>query len=165
MPFDLFCIFFFVLGMCDFQYLPMKREENGSYQNLLDQLVLKTITPSREYLSREGPLFIPPMIFSRMDTPQDYNFRSDRGHRNVTYDPNVTRPPDVIGSGDFNLCLVMYKDFVIVVHKFSFKFGKKTLRTFCRITANKYPLLIFWIPFPNHCIFKKYYLLHPEFKK
>ena len=58
-------------GMCDFQYLPVIRKEGGSHENLLDKLVIKKLTTQSEYMSRDAPLFLSPVMFSRLDCPKD----------------------------------------------------------------------------------------------
>ncbi|XP_037083418.1 general transcription factor 3C polypeptide 5-like [Pollicipes pollicipes] len=57
-------------NMCDFQFLPM--DETG--KSIYDQVV-PTSCLDTEYPNRQAPLFVPPVAFSRVDTPQNYCYR------------------------------------------------------------------------------------------
>ena len=68
-------------NLCDFQYLPMqRREENGEkkYESIYDSVYFDRLIDS-SWLEdkRASPLFLPPAAFSRMDVPQDYQYRRD----------------------------------------------------------------------------------------
>lgn len=76
-------------GMCDYQYLPAVKKTDGSYESILDKIMPRSYTTSTEFFSRNVPLFLPPLIFSRYDTPQDYGFRNDR-HYKQTESADVT---------------------------------------------------------------------------
>ena len=66
-------------NLCDFQYLPMVyNPDDNTHTDIYskvypgnDKLV------STSWLDQEAPLFIPPAAFSRMDLPQDYQFRRE----------------------------------------------------------------------------------------
>merc|ERR1719309_855879 len=64
-------------NLCDFQYLPMQKE-NGKpgHVSIYPQVFFKKLVSS-DWVDREAPLFIPPAVFSRMDVPQDYQFRRE----------------------------------------------------------------------------------------
>ena len=68
-------------NLCDFQYLPMQRkEENGEkkYESIYDRIYFDRLVGSSWLEGKEtSPLFLPPAAFSRMDVPQDYQYRRD----------------------------------------------------------------------------------------
>ena len=66
-------------NMCDFQYLPMVYDrETNSHTSIYSQVYPgnESLVPS-SWLEQSAPLFIPPAAFSRMDLPQDYQFRRE----------------------------------------------------------------------------------------
>ncbi|XP_041369834.1 general transcription factor 3C polypeptide 5-like [Gigantopelta aegis] len=86
-------------AMADFQYLPMTRNEDGSYKSLLDKLMLKSFVKKSEFLKRDPPLFLTPLIFSRMDLPSEYDFRPDRGYTlKKTAEQELYLPDNHIGT-------------------------------------------------------------------
>ena len=68
-------------SFCDFQYLPMEKKEDSDssqYHSILDQVTLgRLITTQDIKTTQASALFLPPTAFSRMDTPQDYQFRKE----------------------------------------------------------------------------------------
>lgn len=62
-------------GMADFQCLAV-HPENGATMSLYDKIVL-TRPESQEFFHQPLPYFLPPAIFSRLDTPTDYFYRPD----------------------------------------------------------------------------------------
>ena len=87
--------------MVDFQYLPMTRNEDGSYKGLLDKLMLKSFMTKSEFLKRDAPLFITPLIFSRLDLPGEYDFRPDRGFTLKKTEQELYLPDNQICIGNF----------------------------------------------------------------
>ncbi|XP_075026748.1 general transcription factor 3C polypeptide 5 [Calonectris borealis] len=70
-------------GMSDFQYLAMHSGPDGKQTSMYDKVLM--LKPEKEeFFNRELPLYIPPPIFSRLDTPVDYFYRPDIQHRGVT---------------------------------------------------------------------------------
>ncbi len=71
-------------NLCDFQYLPVERsEKDGEYRSIYDQvhfagrLVDSSWLEAEEGAKKKTPLFLPPAAFSRMDQPQDYQYRRE----------------------------------------------------------------------------------------
>lgn len=62
-------------GMADFQYLAV-HSEDGKYTSLYDQIILRK-DENQEFFERPVPYFLPPAIFSRLDSPVDYFYRPD----------------------------------------------------------------------------------------
>ncbi|CAL1569655.1 unnamed protein product [Knipowitschia caucasica] len=62
-------------GMADFQCLAVG-SQNGSKLSLYDKIVL-TQPESQDFFNQPLPYFLPPAIFSRLDTPVDYFYRAD----------------------------------------------------------------------------------------
>jgi len=60
-------------NLCDFQYLPMSESHESIYPQVYSG---STLVPS-SWLDAPAPLFTPPAAFSRMDLPQDYQFRRE----------------------------------------------------------------------------------------
>ncbi|NXI57343.1 TF3C5 factor, partial [Chloroceryle aenea] len=71
-------------GMSDFQYLAMHSGPDGKQTSMYDKVLM--LKPEKEeFFNRELPLYIPPPIFSRLDTPVDYFYRPDIQHRSVPW--------------------------------------------------------------------------------
>ncbi|KAM5186704.1 general transcription factor 3C polypeptide 5 [Callospermophilus lateralis] len=67
-------------GMSDFQYLAVHTEASGRHMSMYDKVLL--LRPEKEvFFHQELPLYIPPPIFSRLDTPVDYFYRPETQHR------------------------------------------------------------------------------------
>ena len=86
-------------GMCDFQYMPMRTRPNGTYESIVDLIQINTILDRQEYLTRAAPLYIPPLAFSRVDRPCDFLYRQNIEHRGQYNNPDLSRPPNLIGTG------------------------------------------------------------------
>lgn len=94
--------------MCDFQYLPFQRKENGSYESILDKLVVKPFMARSEFLARDTPLFLPPVLFSRLDMPQKYSFEADKMRRRLEEHSSVSTPESIMRKGCTLLCFVFH---------------------------------------------------------
>lgn len=77
-------------NLCDFQYLPIGRDASGTMQNIYDSLVPMGIPPS-DWLKQRATLFLPPAVFSRMDSMQMYLYRKE------PTDQTKTTPANIIG--------------------------------------------------------------------
>jgi hypothetical protein len=65
---EFFLIFCFT-GMCDYQFLPTSSHEDGTVTDLLPDLLFDNITTLEDF-NRDVELFLPPLVFSRIETPQ-----------------------------------------------------------------------------------------------
>uniref|UniRef100_A0A667XZJ5 Ral transcription factor IIIC subunit 5 n=1 Tax=Myripristis murdjan TaxID=586833 RepID=A0A667XZJ5_9TELE len=68
-------------GMVDFQCLAVHSEE-GKHTSLYDKIILRK-SENQEYFEQPVPFFLPPPIFSRLDSPVDYFYRPDSHHKLV----------------------------------------------------------------------------------
>ncbi|XP_056587235.1 general transcription factor 3C polypeptide 5 [Triplophysa dalaica] len=66
-------------GMADFQYLATHNGPDGNQMSLYDKIILRK-PEKKEFYDNPVPLFIPPPIFSRLDTAVDYYYRPDVFH-------------------------------------------------------------------------------------
>lgn len=75
------CVFWFCVfaGMADFQYLAVHKED-GKDVSLYDKIILRK-AETRDFFEAPMPYFLPPAIFSRLDTPVDYAYRPDSFHK------------------------------------------------------------------------------------
>lgn len=91
-------------GMADYQYLATHNDPDGNQVSLYDKIILRK-PEKKEFYDNPVPLFIPPPIFSRLDTPVDYYYRPDVLHSRETamqasllkdqlIAPNRTRRPN-----------------------------------------------------------------------
>ena len=97
--------------MCEFQYLPVARKEDGSYENLLEDVVMRKLTPMSDYINRKLPLFIPPVIFSRFDIPQGYGYMKGRTSRtkfNTSVEPAGSVAVGMFVCLSVCLCVCLY---------------------------------------------------------
>ena len=62
-------------GLADFQYLAVQ-SEGGKVTSLYDKIILRK-TENQEFFEQPVPYFLPPAIFSRLDSPVDYFYRPD----------------------------------------------------------------------------------------
>lgn len=76
-------------NLCDYQYLPVKQTKTGDVDDFLPSILFKNFT-QLEHFSKNVELFLPPVLFSRMDTPQtqlklfhDVKTEEDQGPDNV----------------------------------------------------------------------------------
>lgn len=65
----------FFLGMADFQCLAV-HSDNGKEMSLYDKIILRK-SENQEFFHQPMPHFLPPPIFSRLDSPVDYYYRPD----------------------------------------------------------------------------------------
>nr|XP_033817489.1 general transcription factor 3C polypeptide 5 isoform X2 [Geotrypetes seraphini] len=76
-------------GMSDFQYLAFNMDQDGKQISMYDKILLQK--PQKEdFFCQELPLYIPPPIFSRLDTPVDYFYRPETQHREGYHPPQVS---------------------------------------------------------------------------
>ncbi|KAL9826964.1 LOW QUALITY PROTEIN: general transcription factor 3C polypeptide 5-like [Geothlypis trichas] len=75
-------------GMSDFQYLAMHSGPDGKQTSMYDKVLM--LKPEEEFFNKDLPLYIPPPIFSRLDTPVDYFYRPDIQHREGYNNPQVS---------------------------------------------------------------------------
>ncbi|XP_056157759.1 general transcription factor 3C polypeptide 5 [Lampris incognitus] len=68
-------------GMADFQYLAV-HSEGGAQMSLYDKIILHK-AENQQYFEQPLPIFLPPPIFSRLDSPVDYFYRPDIHHNVV----------------------------------------------------------------------------------
>ncbi len=74
-------------SLCDFQYLPVVKEDKATgtsksgpgYRPIYDEIYFDRLVelPWLQQGGKSAPLFLPPAAFSRMDIPQDYQFRRE----------------------------------------------------------------------------------------
>lgn len=78
-------------NLCDFQFLPMDRlsGNDSPMEDIYEKLVPNGL-PSASWLYGDSPYFLPPAVFSRMDTVQSYLYRKEPSD-----DANV--PHNIIG--------------------------------------------------------------------
>ncbi|AWP14972.1 putative general transcription factor 3C polypeptide 5 [Scophthalmus maximus] len=70
-------------GMADFQCLAV-HPEGGKQTSLYDKIILRK-SENQEFFERPMPYFLPPPIFSRLDSPVDYYYRPDIRHNQVPF--------------------------------------------------------------------------------
>ena len=58
-------------NLCDFQYLPMERDDKNKLASIYPEVYFNKLVAS-DWIEKTPPLFLPPAVFSRMDSPQDY---------------------------------------------------------------------------------------------
>ncbi|KAM5299457.1 general transcription factor 3C polypeptide 5 [Ctenodactylus gundi] len=76
-------------GMSDFQYLAVHTEAGGRHMSMYDKVLM--LKPQKEsFFHQELPLYIPPPIFSRLDTPVDYCYRPEAQHREGYNNPPIS---------------------------------------------------------------------------
>uniref|UniRef100_H2RZP3 Bile salt-activated lipase n=1 Tax=Takifugu rubripes TaxID=31033 RepID=H2RZP3_TAKRU len=68
--------------MADFQCLAM-HSEGGKNTSLYDKIILRKVE-SQAFFEQDLPYFLPPAIFSRLDTPVDYFYRPDIHQKPIT---------------------------------------------------------------------------------
>ncbi|XP_053552213.1 general transcription factor 3C polypeptide 5 isoform X2 [Bombina bombina] len=76
-------------GMSDFQYLAFHCDADGSRTSLYDKVLLKK-PETQDFFHQEIPLYIPPPIFSRLDTSGDYYYRPNVSHREGYHPPQFS---------------------------------------------------------------------------
>ncbi|TKC51774.1 hypothetical protein EI555_013349 [Monodon monoceros] len=76
-------------GMSDFQYLAVHTEAGGRHMSMYSKVLM--VKPEKEnFFHQELPLYIPPPIFSRLDTPVDYSYRPETQHREGYNNPSIS---------------------------------------------------------------------------
>lgn len=75
-------------GLADFQCLAI-HPENDSKMSLYDKILL-TRPESHEFFEQPLPYFLPPAIFSRLDTPVDYFYRPDVNQKTPSADATLS---------------------------------------------------------------------------
>ncbi|XP_055256230.1 general transcription factor 3C polypeptide 5 isoform X2 [Moschus berezovskii] len=76
-------------GMSDFQYLAVHTEPDGRQMSMYDKVLM--LKPQKEsFFHQHLPLYIPPPIFSRLDTPVDYYYRPETQHREGYNNPAIS---------------------------------------------------------------------------
>lgn len=76
-------------GMSDFQYLAIHTEAGGKQLSMYRKVLM--LKPEKEsFFHQELPLYIPPPIFSRLDTPVDYFYRPETQHREGYNNPPIS---------------------------------------------------------------------------
>ncbi|XP_007652781.2 general transcription factor 3C polypeptide 5 isoform X1 [Cricetulus griseus] len=76
-------------GMSDFQYLAVHTEAGGKHVSMYDRVLMRK-PEKEEFFHQELPLYIPPPIFSRLDTPVDYFYRPETQHREGYHNPSIS---------------------------------------------------------------------------
>jgi general transcription factor 3C polypeptide 5 (transcription factor C subunit 1) len=66
--------------MADFQYLAVHSAKDGSHTSLYDKIILRK-PENNEFFEQPVALFLPPPIFSRLDSAVDYNYRPEIQHK------------------------------------------------------------------------------------
>ncbi|KAK0088056.1 hypothetical protein PV326_004954 [Microctonus aethiopoides] len=65
-------------GLCDFQYLPVTRNMNNLKKNeCIYDSIYPTKIPPLNWLDNKVPYFLPPAVFSRMDSVQQYSMKTE----------------------------------------------------------------------------------------
>ncbi|CAI5794138.1 Hypothetical predicted protein [Podarcis lilfordi] len=76
-------------GMSDFQYLAVHSGPDGKQTSMYDKVLM--LKPEKEeFFLSDLPLYIPPPIFSRLDTPVDYYYRPETQHREGYQNPTLS---------------------------------------------------------------------------
>ncbi|KAK7813565.1 hypothetical protein U0070_000615 [Myodes glareolus] len=75
--------------MSDFQYLAVHTEAGGKHVSMYDRVLMRK-PEKEEFFHQELPLYIPPPIFSRLDTPVDYFYRPETQHREGYHNPSIS---------------------------------------------------------------------------
>nr|XP_022327588.1 general transcription factor 3C polypeptide 5-like isoform X1 [Crassostrea virginica]XP_022327589.1 general transcription factor 3C polypeptide 5-like isoform X1 [Crassostrea virginica]XP_022327590.1 general transcription factor 3C polypeptide 5-like isoform X1 [Crassostrea virginica]XP_022327591.1 general transcription factor 3C polypeptide 5-like isoform X2 [Crassostrea virginica] len=86
-------------SMADFQYLPIVKGNDGNMEQIHDKIVFNTFMDRNEFLDRDVPVFLPPVIFSRFDYPDKaYLYRDGVNHKPGYVNPDKDRPANLIGT-------------------------------------------------------------------
>uniref|UniRef100_A0A8C8EJ85 General transcription factor 3C polypeptide 5 n=1 Tax=Oncorhynchus tshawytscha TaxID=74940 RepID=A0A8C8EJ85_ONCTS len=76
--------------MADFQYLAVHSAKDGSHTSLYNKILLRK-PENNEFFEQPVPLFIPPHIFSRLDSAVDYSYQPEIQHKEGYCPPTVSR--------------------------------------------------------------------------
>ncbi|XP_022107917.1 general transcription factor 3C polypeptide 5-like isoform X2 [Acanthaster planci] len=88
-------------GMCDFQYLPMQRnEETGRMESLIEK-VIPTKPEDASFLKQDVPLFMLPPVFSRTDQASTHHYHPDvvPSMESLSYMVGKRLDKNIVGSG------------------------------------------------------------------
>lgn len=69
-------------NLCDFQYLPVAKTEDGAMKNIYRDLMPEDF-PTSEWFQLPMSHFLPPAIYSRTDTIQSYFFRQEKPNGDI----------------------------------------------------------------------------------
>jgi general transcription factor 3C polypeptide 5 (transcription factor C subunit 1) len=70
---------YIVAGMADFQYLAVHSAKDCSHTSLYNKILLRK-PENNELFEQPVPLFIPPPIFSHLDSAVDYSYQPETQH-------------------------------------------------------------------------------------
>ncbi|XP_027134438.1 general transcription factor 3C polypeptide 5 [Larimichthys crocea] len=73
-------------GLADFQCLAV-HSEGGKDTSLYDKIILRK-SENQEFFEQPMPYFLPPAIFSRLDSPVDYFYRTDSSQKSLQLPTN-----------------------------------------------------------------------------
>ncbi|CDQ69763.1 unnamed protein product [Oncorhynchus mykiss] len=76
--------------MADFQYLAVHSAKEGSHTSLYNKILLRK-PENNEFFEQSVPLFVPPPIFSRLDSAVDYSYQPEIQHKEGYCPPTVSR--------------------------------------------------------------------------
>ncbi|XP_076140755.1 general transcription factor 3C polypeptide 5 isoform X1 [Alosa pseudoharengus] len=82
-------------AMADIQYLAAHSESDKSWTSLYNKVILRQ-PEKKEFFDQDVPLFLPPPIFSRLDSTVDYYYRPDTQHKEG-YGPPLASSDNLIG--------------------------------------------------------------------
>lgn len=88
--------------MVDYQYLPMKINKDGSYESFYEKVRINKLIPLKEYMNQDVPLYIPPLMFARVDRPCEFHYKQEILHKKDYNNPDKERPPNLIGTGELS---------------------------------------------------------------
>ncbi|KAF7990553.1 hypothetical protein HCN44_000358 [Aphidius gifuensis] len=75
-------------NLCDFQFLPVLKNQNTSKNECIYNEIYPSGIPSYKWLQKDVPHFLPPAVFSRMDSVQNYSLKTES---------KETGPENIIG--------------------------------------------------------------------
>ncbi|ESN96593.1 hypothetical protein HELRODRAFT_189301, partial [Helobdella robusta] len=77
-------------SLCDFQYLPMTQNKNGTYTSFHDDITFKDVNlrDYSQWVQKPVPLFLLPPFFSRFDQPFQYCFREKATEKQFNFPKN-----------------------------------------------------------------------------
>ena len=66
-------------SLCDYQYLAVRKDhETGKIHSMCPHLTIdKSLWKDESFFTHKVPLFLPPPIYGRLDTPTNYHYRKD----------------------------------------------------------------------------------------
>uniref|UniRef100_A0A914XGA3 Uncharacterized protein n=1 Tax=Plectus sambesii TaxID=2011161 RepID=A0A914XGA3_9BILA len=85
--------------MCDFQYLPLQKREDGEIVATATELIPMDIPSALTWWDKKGttdtsrePLFLPPFQFSRLTTPSPYMLCRETEARDAKLEGKIKAP-------------------------------------------------------------------------